>query len=108
MNNIMQRHICSKDPVQAAYTAGVFWLFQNAVITRFYGQSHVDLVACVASALITFVGCVLVVVIAVLLPNGLAQTNVDLSTSFRPKKSQERSSTRASIHSPGEHSCGRK
>lgn len=32
INDVIQRHIYSKDPVQPAYTAGLFWLFQNAAV----------------------------------------------------------------------------
>lgn len=82
MNNIIQRHIYSKDPVQAAYTAGLFWLFQNAVIkdveltafnktslgfdgNRKWISSRVSIPH--VSALITFVGCLVIISIAVLI-----------------------------------------
>lgn len=32
VNDIFQRHIYSRDPVQPAYTAAMFWLFQNAAV----------------------------------------------------------------------------
>lgn len=32
VNDIMQRHLYSRDPVQPAYTAAMFWLFQNAAL----------------------------------------------------------------------------
>lgn len=32
INDVIQRHLYSKDPVQPAYTAGLFWLFQNAAL----------------------------------------------------------------------------
>lgn len=32
IDDVIQRHIYSKDPVQPAYTAGLFWLFGNAAL----------------------------------------------------------------------------
>lgn len=32
VNTIIQNHVYSKDPVQPAYTAALFWLFQNAAL----------------------------------------------------------------------------
>lgn len=32
LNDIVQRHIYSRDPVQPAYTSALFWLFQNGAV----------------------------------------------------------------------------
>lgn len=77
----MQKHLYSKDPVQAAHTGGIFWLFENAVVkdiqitsenksslnfagNRQWISSRVSIPT--ASAWITFAGCLAVSVIAIL------------------------------------------
>lgn len=34
IDDVIERHIYSRDPVQPAYTAALFWLFQNAVVKQ--------------------------------------------------------------------------
>lgn len=77
INDIVQLHMYSKDPLQAAYLAGIFWLFQyasvkeiettvsdeNGVRLSFEGNevwvsSHVSIPR--TSAVITIIGCVIV------------------------------------------------
>lgn len=40
INSVMQQHVYSKDPVQPAYTAGLFWLFQNAAARNIESPSN--------------------------------------------------------------------
>lgn len=43
INDIIQRHIYSKDPFQPAYTAGLFWLFQNAAVKDIQASSQSEI-----------------------------------------------------------------
>lgn len=78
LNDIIQRHIYSTDPFQAAYTASLFWLFQNAAVKdiqalsqsevklRFTGNrewisSRVSIPR--TSVFITICGCALVLIV---------------------------------------------
>lgn len=76
INDIIQRHIYSKDSIQPAYTAGLFWLFQNGAVksikmgepqdltrldfkgNRIWVSSRVSIPD--ASAVMTFIACGLV------------------------------------------------
>lgn len=40
INDVIQRHIYSSDPVQPAYTSGLFWLFQNAAVRSIQSSSY--------------------------------------------------------------------
>lgn len=40
INDMIQRHIYSKDPMQPTYTAGLFWLFQNAALHDIVSQTN--------------------------------------------------------------------
>lgn len=83
INDVIQRHIYSKDPVQPAYTAGLFWLFQNAGVkeidmaSSFQASTRLDfkgnrmwisprVSVPLISACMTFVGCGVVVIVGVL------------------------------------------
>lgn len=85
INDLMLRHIYSKDPMQPAYTAGLFWLFQNAAVRDVQTTSKTQagiqldfdgnlswLSARVSmpqtSAFITFAGCLLVLLAGVFVP----------------------------------------
>lgn len=82
INNVVQRHIYSKDPVQVAYTAGLFWLFQSASVkevamtrenkkslsfagNRQWISARVSIPQ--TSAIITFVGCLMIIVAGLLI-----------------------------------------
>lgn len=96
VNDIIQRHIYSKDPVQPAYTAALFWLFQNAAIrdievsnstlpltgvqldfegNRLWLSSRVSVPR--TSAVLTFCGCALVLLIGSLILYGAAGSRVE-------------------------------
>lgn len=96
----MQRHIYSKDPVQAAYTAGLFWLFQNAVVknilltdtrmsldfmgNRKWISSRVSIPQ--TSALIMFVRYVLIVIIAALVASWARTDHAGSVTQLSPQE----------------------
>lgn len=98
LNGVMQRHIYSKDPLQPAYTAGLFWLFQNAALKDIqsktatggirlsFGSNREWISPRVSipktSAIITLVGCGVVIVIGLLVTywSGNAQRHSSLST----------------------------
>lgn len=88
INDIMYRHLYSRDPLQVAYTAGMFWLFQNGAVknvgTMETVASKAAAVAPLAfdgnkiwistrvsipltSACVTFTGCALVLVVGMLM-----------------------------------------
>lgn len=81
LNDIMQRHIYSKDPLQPAYTAGLFWLFQDAAVkdiqTKTATGVHLSFNSNLewisprvsipkASAIITIAGCVIITIVGLL------------------------------------------
>lgn len=101
VNDIIQRHIYSKDPLQPAYTAGLFWLFQDAAVkeiqsktatgTRLAFNSNVEWVSARVSAprtsaIITIAGCVLVLILGLLVTywTGSSQRHSTLSTTLSP------------------------
>lgn len=85
VNDIIERHIYSFDPVQPAYTAALFWLFQNAAVkelatnvstnstkSRLLFDGNRQLVSVhasipFASACLTFVGCAIMITIGLMI-----------------------------------------
>lgn len=101
INRIMQEQTYSKDPGQVAYTTGVFWLFQNAVVkdvqntsenkhslnfasNRQWISSRVSIPR--MSALITFAGCVALLITAILVSEWVILTP---PSSLLHKRSQQ-------------------
>lgn len=99
VNDIMQRHIYSKDPLQPAYTAGLFWLFQNAAVKEIQSKtatgvrlalnSNIEWVSARVSAprtsaIITIAGCALVLILGLLVTywTGSSQRHSTLSTTL--------------------------
>lgn len=99
VNDILQRHMYSTDSVQSAYTAGLFWLFQNAAAkdidasnlkmlltsvqldfkgSRIWLSSRVTIPR--TSAFITFGGCVVALFVGILVVCGTKESNVDRIT----------------------------
>lgn len=99
INDIIQHHMYSKDSVQSAYTAGLFWLFQNAAVknieasnaeaslsgvqldfegNRKWLSSRVSIPR--TSAFITFGGCFVVFILSILVVFGAMSSKVDTIT----------------------------
>lgn len=97
INDMILRHVYSKDSMQPAYTAGLFWLFQNAALRDIQTTSKTQkgvqldfdgnqsqLSARVSmpqtSALITIAGCVLIFLAGIFVPfnarRGQVQRNI--------------------------------
>lgn len=99
LNDLVQRHVYSKDPLQPAYTAGLFWLFQDATVkdiqskkapgVRLAFDSNIEWISArvsapKASAIITIAGCALVLILGLLVTywSGNPQRHSTLSSSL--------------------------
>ncbi|OWZ16471.1 hypothetical protein PHMEG_0009728 [Phytophthora megakarya] len=88
-------HLYSERSLQPAYTSALFWLFQHGVVKQKLSENTLAFAASVKyvdvslsvpqlSALLTFVGCAMLIVMAVLVFFGGKSREADIERHFKP------------------------